>query len=148
MGFHKRRVTGALIRDLYTRRGIPGLKSILSADAFITESGLATEFIDLTNAELSDHECWIAVEKLVINDIYNKDMYSPENLNADIPTTDVYKILDRSELSREQKLIELKALLSAYSDEILKKDGIDYTYAASIIINEYYAKIKRTENNG
>lgn len=148
MGFHKRRISGDLIREIYIQRGIAGLKSLLSADAFITTSGLASDFIELANSELPEDDFWIAAEKLVINDIYNKDMYGPDDLNANIPTAGIYEILYNSDYSREQKIIELKTYLSRYRKEILAEDGIDYTYAASIIINEYYAKIKRTENNG
>lgn len=143
MGFHRRHISNNLVRDMFQQRGIDALKGLLSADAFVTEIGLASDFIALTNKKINERDCWNAVEELVTNDIYNKEMYS---LNTNVPKAEVYKILHNSEYSREQKLMEMKLYLSHFK-KIFDADGIDYTYAASMIINEYYAKIERTTNN-
>lgn len=138
MGFHRRRLSNDHIRDSYKQRGISFLKSLLSADTIIHEIGLVSDCIDLTNSKLNVYDCWIAIEELVKNDIYNKDMYK---LNDQIPNAGIYEILYNSDYSREQKLMEMKLYLSGYR-EILDAEGIDYTYASSLIINDYYAQIK------
>ena len=40
MGFHKRRITYDWLRSTYENSGIPGLKTLLSADALIIPIGL------------------------------------------------------------------------------------------------------------
>jgi hypothetical protein len=138
MGFHRRHISNDLVRDMYQQRGITALKGLLSADAFVTELGLASDFIALTHKKINERDCWKAVEELVTNNIYKKEMYS---LNTKIPKAEVYKILHNSEYSREQKIMEMKLYLSHFK-KILDADGFDYTYVASNIVNEYYAKTK------
>jgi len=138
MGFHRRRITNDHIRDSYKQRGLSFLKSVLSIDTIICEMGLASNCVGLINSKLNIYDRWLAIEELVKNDIYNKDMY---NLDEQIPTTGIYEILYNSEYSRDQKLMEMKLYLSEYK-KILDAQGIEYTYAATSIINDYYAQIK------
>lgn len=144
MGFHRRHISNDLVRDLFMQRGIGSLKDLLSADAFITELGLASDFISLTNKKINERDRWTAVEELIIDDIYSKEMFSQ---GIQIPKAEIYSILYNSEYSRDQKLIELKGYLSQFKKQ-LDANGIDYTYMASQILTEYYAKIQRFTNNG
>ena len=69
MGFHRRRITNKLIRYCYSTNGIDAVKSLLTADAFISESGIASSFILDANSE---RVCWLKIEKMIYNDIYIK----------------------------------------------------------------------------
>jgi len=144
MGFHRRHISNDLIRNIFQQRGINALKDLLSADAFITERGLATDFITLINKNINERDRWHAVEELIIDNIYNKEMLIHD---IQIPKAEIYRIVYDSEYSRDQKLIELKVYLSQFKKQ-LDAYGIEYTYMASQILTEYYAKVQRPTNNG
>jgi hypothetical protein len=138
MGFHKRRITDKLVRYCYINGGIDSLKGLLTADAFICEQGLASTFIDMSNAELV---CWLRIEKTIYDDIYTKGTC----MLTEAQQENVAVILADNTYSRDEKLIKLKQYLSQFKDE-LGAYGIEYTYLASQILKEHHEKLNRSRD--
>ena len=135
MGFHKRYISNKLVRYCYSSDGVDSLKSLLTADAFTFEIGIASTFLRIAN---NAQCCWIKIEKLIYTDIYNKgmDMLTHEQ------EQNISAILSDIQYSRDQKLIEIKSYLSKFKTE-LDANGIEYTFFASQILREYYEKFNR-----
>lgn len=140
MGFHKRHITNKLVRYCYSTTGIDSLKKLLSADAFISEHGIASSFVRLAT---NDRVCWLKIEKMISNDIYNKGM----SMLTETQKNNVAVILADDGYSRDQKLIKLKTYLSNFKSDF-DADGIEYTFLASQILKEYYDESNRTRDIG
>ena len=143
MGLYKRFISNDLVRKYYNEGGILKLKTLLTTDVFIYESGIASDFISLVNSNLSEQDLWIAVKEVIQNDIYIKGYMLP----AGISNAKIYEIMHNSEYSRDEKLMQLKSYLSKFINE-LDAYGIDYTYMASKILIEYYERSNGIKNNG
>lgn len=137
MGFHKRRISNKLVRFRFINNGIDSLKELLSADAIIVENGIANDFIKEMSA---DRVCWLKIEKMIYDDIYNKGtgMLSEEQ------KINIAVILSDISYSRDEHLMEIKSYLSYFKNEF-DAQGIEYTYLASQIIKEYY-EVNGTRN--
>lgn len=137
MGFHKRRISNKLVRYRFIDNGIHSLKELLSADAIITENGIAN---DVINEMYNDRVCWFKLEKMIYDDIYNKGtgMLSEEQ------KINIAVILADQSYSRDEHLMEVKLYLSYFKNEF-DAHGIEYTYLASQIIKEYY-EVNGTRN--
>lgn len=138
MGFHKRRITNKLVRYCYCTNGIEALKALLTADAFISENGIASSFIRETNNE---RVCWLKIEKMIYNDIYTKGT----SMLTEEQKINIAVILSDRSYSRDEMLIELKHYLSHFKSE-LDANGIEYTFLASQILKEHYEELNRTRD--
>ncbi len=143
MGFHKRFITNDLVQNYYHIGGMEKLETLLSADAYICESGIASDFISLANSDLSEQDLCNATKELMKNDIYIKGIMLPDEVSK----AKIFEIVYNSEHSRDEKLIQLKSYLGEFIDE-LNAYGIEYTYLASRILTEYYEQTKAIKNNG
>lgn len=138
MGFHRRRISNKLVRYCYSTNGIDAVKALLTADAFISESGIATSFILDANSE---RVCWLKIEKMIYNDIYTKGtsmLTEEQKINIAVILSDV-------SYSRDEMLIELKHYLSHFKSEF-DANGIEYTFLASQILKEHYEELNRTRD--
>lgn len=138
MGFHKRRIANKLVRYCYCTNGIEALKALLTADAFISENGIASSFIRETNNE---RVCWLKIEKMIYNDIYTKGT----SMLTEEQKINITVILSDRSYSRDEMLIELKHYLSHFKSEF-DANGIEYTFLASQILKEHYEELNRTRD--
>jgi len=65
MGFHKRWIDNKQIISLYHTRGIEGIKELFTADAFVSEDGLASSVVDKVLNNKHTPKLWISVAEMM-----------------------------------------------------------------------------------
>tara|TARA_R100000152_G_C6640797_1_gene85438 strand:+ start:106 stop:318 length:213 start_codon:yes stop_codon:yes gene_type:complete len=65
MGFHKRWIDNEKIITLYQTHGIDGVKKLFTADAFVSEIGLASDVVDMVLSNKHDIKLWNSVTEMI-----------------------------------------------------------------------------------
>tara|TARA_R110000765_G_scaffold10816_1_gene33208 strand:- start:292 stop:513 length:222 start_codon:yes stop_codon:yes gene_type:complete len=72
MGFHKRYISNEIIQELFHTHGIKSIKELYSADAFVSEVGIASDITDAVLSNKHTTESWDRVTEMIEESVNKK----------------------------------------------------------------------------
>ena len=72
MGFHKRYISNMSIQELFHTHGIKGIKGLYTADAFVSEVGIASDVTDVVLNNKHTTESWKHVTEMIEESVNKK----------------------------------------------------------------------------
>jgi len=72
MGFHKRYVSNKDIQELFRTHGVKNIKELYTADAFVSEVGIASDVADMVLSNKHTTELWDRVTEMIRKNINKK----------------------------------------------------------------------------